>query len=252
MRFTILGCGTSNGVPVISCGCGVCSSKNPKNQRSRASLLVEGEEGEVILVDTSTEFRMQALREGVKRLDAVFFTHSHADHIHGIDDLRPLSHRRSIPAYGAVDTMEEITSRFSYIFSAPDTVSAKPRIEPRIIEGEAVRIGSVTMLPIPLLHGNRPIYGYRVGRFAYLTDCSAIPEEGYRKLEGVEVVVIDALRYKPHPTHFHLEGALEAARNIGSSMTYLTHMCHDLEYQQLCTELPEGVEPAYDGLRIEM
>jgi phosphoribosyl 1,2-cyclic phosphate phosphodiesterase len=252
MRFTILGCGTSNGVPVIGCSCPVCASQSPKNNRTRASLWIEGDGGESVLIDTSTEFRFQALREGVDRIDAVLYTHSHADHIHGIDDLRPLSHRQPIPAYGSRATMEEITERFSYIFSSIGPGGGKPQIEPHVIEDGPVREGSVSLLPVPLLHGDMPIYGYRVGDFAYLTDCSAIPEEGYVLLEGVEVLVIDALRYRPHPTHFHLEAALEAARNIGSPATYLTHMCHDLEYFRLLDELPEGVEPAYDGLSIEM
>lgn len=248
MRVTVLGCGTSNGVPVIGCRCPVCTSGEPKNRRTRASLLLSGEEGEELVIDTSTEFRLQALRAGIRRLDAVFYTHSHADHIHGIDDLRPLTHRRSLPVYGGPETMEEITSRFPYIFSGPGGEGSRPKIVPRRLEGEAVRVGTLELLPVPLLHGSMPIYGYRCGAFAYLTDCSAVPQESFDLLAGVEALVIDALRYRSHPTHFNLQEALTAAERIGSRRTYLTHMCHDLEYHRLLSELPEGVEPAYDGL----
>lgn len=251
MRAVVLGCGTSNGVPVIGCSCEVCRSQHPKNRRSRASLLIEGDQGETIVIDTATEFRLQALREGVDHVDAVFYTHSHADHIHGIDDLRPLSHHGPIPAYGSRSTLEEITTRFSYIFSSPGRRGGKPQIEPRLLEGEAVQVGSVSLLPVPLLHGEMPIFGFRVGGLAYLTDCSAIPEEGYALLAGVELLIIDALRYRPHPTHFHLEAALEAVRRIGSRRSYITHMCHKLDYAQLLEELPPGVAPAYDGLVLE-
>jgi phosphoribosyl 1,2-cyclic phosphate phosphodiesterase len=252
MRITVLGCGTSNGVPVIGCGCEVCTSGDQRNKRSRASVLITGDEGDAVLVDTSTEFRYQALREGLTRLDAVFYTHSHADHIHGIDDLRPLSHRGSIPAYGSRGTINELTARFPYIFNGPGGAGARPQIEPRVLSGGPEQVGSVEMVPVPLLHGDMPIYGYRSGSFAYLTDCSAIPEESYGLLSGVEVLIIDALRYRSHPTHFNVEEALSAAKRIGSGRTFLTHMCHDLEYNRLLSELPDGVEPAYDGLSLEL
>jgi len=252
VEFTILGSGTSTGVPVVGCSCPVCSSDDPRDRRSRASVWLRS--GEVsILFDTSTEFRLQALAAGIRYIDAVFLTHAHADHVHGIDDLRPLTHHRQIPVYGSDATLCEIEERFSYIFRHSQIGGGKPRLMLERIDspvtiypgggGEATEV-----VPIPLFHGELPILGYRAGSFAYLTDCSEIPEPSYGLLSGVEVVVIDALRFRPHPTHFNVEEALEAVRRIGAHTAYFTHLCHEVSYRELEAALPEGVHPAYDGL----
>lgn len=267
LEFTILGSGTSMGVPVLGCSCPVCSSDDPKDTRSRASLLLEAE-GLSILFDTATEFRLQALAAGVDHLDAVFFTHAHADHIHGIDDLRPLNHHRPIPIYGSARTLGEIERRFSYIFHRSTGGGAKPHLtlnpipeetgaevrlerDPVLIEKTNVS-GKVDIVPIPVYHGELPIFGFRVGSFAYLTDCNFIPEESYHLLEGVGVVVIDALRFRSHPTHFNIEQALEAVDRIGAHTAFLTHLCHEVGYGELLDTLPAGVYPAYDGLRYKL
>jgi phosphoribosyl 1,2-cyclic phosphate phosphodiesterase len=246
---TILGSGTSHGVPVIACICPVCRSKNPKNHRSRASALVRGAEDEVILFDTAPEFRLQALREGIAHIDAVFYTHAHADHLHGLDDLRPLSFNGPIPLYGSAETMDEIRRRFSYIFSSGQEGGGKPKVLLKPIGPEDhITIGSLEVIPIPLLHGSLPVFGYRIGPFAYLTDCNIIPEYSYELLKGVRFVVIDALRPEPHPTHFSFGQALEAVRKIGAEKAWFTHLTHDVDHEDIRRMLPTGVEPAWDGL----
>jgi phosphoribosyl 1,2-cyclic phosphate phosphodiesterase len=252
--FTILGSGTSTGVPVLGCSCRVCRSKDPKDRRSRASLWVEAG-GLSILFDTATEFRLQALAAGIGSLDALFVTHAHADHIHGLDDLRTLSHHGEIPLYSSPSTLEEIENRFSYIFRGLRTGGGKPRIRlsPVYAEGEPVRLpgpeGELSVLPVPIFHGSMPILGYRIGPFAYLTDCSEIPQKSYRLLEGVQVLVVDGLRFRPHPTHFSVDQAIAAVRRIGAQEAYLTHLCHEVSYRELAEYLPDGIHPAFDGLK---
>jgi phosphoribosyl 1,2-cyclic phosphate phosphodiesterase len=235
-----------------------------------------------ILFDTSTEFRLQALAAGIRRIDAVFLTHAHADHVHGLDDLRPMTHHSPIPVYGSAATLSEIEERFSYIFRNSQLGGGKPRLVLERLEapvtispagddrygtdggrpgaerpgadrpGEerrgAGRPGALEVVPIPLFHGELPILGFRVGSFAYLTDCSEIPDSSYALLDGVELLVIDALRFRPHPTHFNVEEALEAVERIGARRAYFTHLCHEVSYRELEAALPEGVHPAYDGL----
>jgi phosphoribosyl 1,2-cyclic phosphate phosphodiesterase len=242
---------------MIGCDCAVCTSENPKNRRTRASILVEtdrkpeGEiDGPVILIDTATEFRIQAIREGIRRLDAVFITHVHADHVHGLDDIRPLTSRKPLPLYASRADVEEIRQRFGYIFRPTQVGGGKPKIRTANLGREGVRIGRVRVLPIPIKHGTMDIYGYRIGKFAYLTDCNGIPESSYRLLEGLRVLVIGALRHEPHPTHFSVQEALDATKRISPGSAYLTHICHRLDHEQLARELPAGVMPAFDGLQV--
>lgn len=254
MRVRVLGSGTSNGVPVVGCGCPVCTSANTRNKRTRASVLIS--EGTTnILIDTATEFRLQAVAAGIDHLDGIFFTHAHADHTHGLDDVRSLTRKKPVDVYADPLTRDEILQRFSYIFRPKPNSGAIPRVNIHSLPGRpdgTVRCGGVEVRPIPIFHGKMEIRGYRVGGVAYLTDCSFIPESSFALLEGLDLLILDALRYKPHPTHFSVDEALSVIRRIAPGRALLTHMCHDLEYGRLATELPEGVSPAYDGLEIEL
>ncbi|MFN2312299.1 MAG: MBL fold metallo-hydrolase [Spirochaetia bacterium] len=251
MKIRFLGTGTSNGVPVIGCECAVCRSQNPRNKRSRASILVEFQ-GARVLVDAGPDLRQQALAAELSTIDAVLFTHGHADHTHGIDDLRVFTWERPLPAYGSEYTMAGLRRTFAYIMDPEHWTAGRPQVESHVLNGEAVAVGDARVLPIPIMHGKRRIYGYRFGRFAYLTDCSAIPDESYGLLEGVDVVVLDALRRRAHPTHFTVDEAVAEARRLGVSQAYLTHMCHDLDHDELAASLPPEIQPAYDGLEIEL
>ncbi len=251
MKIRVLGSGTSSGVPVIGCNCPVCTSGNPKNKRSRASVLIEVNE-HIILIDTATEFRLQAVAAGIRRVDAILFTHAHADHVHGLDDLRPLSHRKAIEVYADAQTRTEIENRFSYIFAPPGQGGGVPQIRMHTIGQEHLQISNITVQPVPVFHGSLPILGYRIGPFAYITDCSSIPEKSYELLRDLDVLVIDALRYRPHPTHFSIDEALNVIERISPRRAYLTHLCHNVEHEELSKELPEGVQPAYDGLEIQL
>ncbi|MDX9799778.1 MAG: MBL fold metallo-hydrolase [Spirochaetia bacterium] len=257
MRLTFLGTGTSHGIPVIGCTCDVCKSDNQKNKRTRASVWIESGESS-ILIDTATEFRIQALREGINNVDCVFLTHSHADHIHGIDDLRPLSRYKHIPVYGNKKTITDVKKRFSYINDSAGSGGGKPKlIFTEINENEVTVPGSNTnhenetiIREVKIKHGENDISGYRIGKLAYLTDCSYIPPESFKILEGIEILIIGALRYKPHPTHFSVNEALEMIDKTGCRKAYLTHMCHNLDHEALEKELPPHVRPAWDGLKI--
>ncbi|MDC7227985.1 MAG: MBL fold metallo-hydrolase [Spirochaetales bacterium] len=257
MLVTVLGSGTSFGVPSINCDCPVCTSDDPHDKRTRTSVWIQTENTSVI-IDTSTDFRAQALREKIPSLDALFFTHCHADHIHGIDDIRPFTFHKTIPVYGNEVTIKEFRNRFSYIFMDTQKGGGKPRISLNPIsdkdtaERRTINIGDVELLPVPIKHGKLDVLGYRINNFAYLTDCNLIPESSYEKLDGVEYLVIDALRYQPHPTHFTIPEAIEASRRIGAGKTWLTHLCHDVGHEDLKQELPDGIAPAFDGLKIEI
>ncbi len=251
MRVTFLGTGTSRGVPVVGCRCGVCRSDDPRNQRLRSSILIQGG-GVSVVVDASTDFRQQMLREGVETVDAVVLTHHHADHILGLDDVFPYYVRsgRNLPLYGSRETLGEVRTTFRHLFDCLQ-YPRLARLEPREISGP-FRIGELEFEPVDLLHGDLPILGFRIGSFAYLTDVSRIPDQTWPRLEGLECVVLDALRYRKHPTHFTIAEAVQMAGRIGAQKTYLIHMCHDVDHQNLCAELPAGVEPAYDGLVLEL
>ena len=251
MKLTILGSGTSHGVPVIGCRCSVCLSGDIRNKRTRSSAWLRTDDLS-ILIDTSTDFRAQAIREGIDRLDAAIFTHSHADHLHGLDDIRSLTHDDPVPLYASRKTTNDISNRFDYIFRPTQAGGGKPRVYFRTISDDPFEIGEIEFVPIPVMHGNLPILGFRMGRIAYVTDCSQIDDESIKLLEGVEVLIIGALRYRPHPTHFNVDQAIDAGKSIGSARTILTHMCHDIDHSELAARLPKGFEPAYDGLTVDL
>ena len=252
MKVTILGCATSTGVPIVGCSCPVCMSDNPKNKRTRSSALVQTN-GKNILIDTSTDLRSQALRHGITRLDAVLYTHSHADHTHGIDELRIYNfvNKTVIPCYGNAQTISSIENNFKYIFDGKKSAGGKPKLDLRIIDG-AFEVYGIKIVPVDIYHSNWTILGYRIGNMAYLTDCSGIPEESWDRLHDLDLLVISALRYRPHEAHFNVEQAIDAAKKINPKMTLFTHMGHELDYDALCAKLPLSIFPAYDGMEIEL
>jgi len=262
-RVTVLGSGTSHGVPAIGCRCDVCRSTDPRDQRTRPSILIEiaGEAdsrfaGAVrfILVDTSTDLRAQALANDVRRVDAIFFTHTHADHVFGLDDVRRFNQMQkgSIPCFGAGDTLAALRRMFSYIFEPPaQQGGGLPQLLLWPIAGP-LSLGGIEIVPVPLFHGVLPVLGFRLGSFAYLTDCNQVPDTSVALLSGVRTLIIDALRHRPHSTHFSVDEAIAMAARIGAERTYLTHISHDLGHVATNASLPAGVELAYDGLVLEV
>lgn len=244
----MLGSGTSHGVPMIGCDCAVCTSSDPRDKRTRPSITMALDTG-TILVDTSPELRLQAVANGLKRVDAVLFTHTHADHTHGIDDLRAYNMRQeaSIPLYGSPASMDDIYHRFNYIFEPTWKGGGLPMLDLHPIEGPFELLGR-TIAPVTVLHGQLPVYGYRLGHFAYVTDCSTIPGASMDLLHDLDVLILDALRFRPHPTHFNIEQALEVVAALRPRQTYFTHLTHDVPHQRVSGELPSGVALAYDGL----
>jgi phosphoribosyl 1,2-cyclic phosphate phosphodiesterase len=238
---------------MIGCDCSTCRSADPRDRRLRPSILVEAVDGTSVLVDAGPDLREQALAYGIRRVDAIVFTHGHADHILGLDDVRRFNYmqRRPMACYGDPLTIADIRQAFAYAF---DPVTQKggglPQLVTFTIHG-AFCVGGHEVIPVPLYHGVRPILGLRFGAFAYLTDCNCIPDASWPMLEGLDVVVIDALRDRPHPTHFTVAEAVEASRRIAARRTYFTHMCHDLPHAATSARLPDGVELAYDGLVVE-
>src|SRR4051794_6152513 len=253
LRITVLGSGTSVGVPTIGCHCAVCSSTDPRDNRLRPSILVRYS-GRTVLIDTTPDFRTQALRARVERLDAVLFTHAHADHIMGLDDVRPFNFRQKgqIPIYAAPDTMAAIQRSFPYIFDGIKKESNVPQLDVRLIDGSPFDLFGVEFLPVPILHGSATIYGFRFGAAAYLTDHSDIPPASMDMLRGLDVLFLDALRYKPHPTHTTVDKAVATSRELGARRTFLTHICHDLGHARAESLLPPNVRLAYDGLVIQV
>ena len=247
-----LGSGTSHGVPMIGCRCAVCMSSDPRDRRTRPSAYLSLPGGGRILVDTSPDLREQALRHGVDRVDAVLYTHGHADHVLGLDDMRrfnALQHAR-IPCYGDPVTVGEVRRTFAYIFDANTPAGGGlPEIDLFPLLGPFCLAGH-EIVPVPLWHGRRLVYGYRIGTLAYLTDVSAIPAESWPLLAGVEVVVLDALRHRAHPTHFNIAQALDAVERLGPREAWFTHICHDLPHEETSARLPAGVHLAYDGLSV--
>jgi phosphoribosyl 1,2-cyclic phosphate phosphodiesterase len=253
-RVTVLGSGTSHGVPMIGCTCAVCRSTDPRDRRTRPSIYVDVDHGPKLLVDTSTDLRMQALAHGVTRVDAILFTHSHADHVMGLDDSRRFSQMRkgAIPCYADAQTAASLKKTFYYAFDPGiDKGGGLPQIDLHTIDGR-FSVDGVAIQPVPLMHGSRPIIGFRFGDFAYLTDTNHIPDDSWPLLAGVKTVIIDALRHRPHPTHFTVAEALAALERLKPSQSYLTHICHDLPHVATNESLPAGVELAYDGLAFDI
>jgi len=251
MRVLLLGTGTSSGVPAIGCKCAVCTSSDPKDKRLRPSALVETK-GVSILIDTAPDLRQQALQFGVNRLDAVLYTHDHADHLHGIDDLRAFNFIQwaQIPVYGNIETIERIRKLFDYIFDPNRSEGGgKPMIETCVITGP-FEVKGVKIEPLRVFHGSKEILAFRIGPFAYLTDVSSIPSETIDRIRGVDLLVLDALRHKAHPTHMNFEQAVACAKEIGARRTLLTHFSHSATHKEISEMMPEGIEPAYDGMEI--
>ena len=248
MRLTMLGSGTSTGVPVIGCDCAVCRSSDPRNRRMRPGLRLESARGSLV-IDTSPDFREQALRFGIDRVDAVLYTHPHADHVFGLDDLRIFNFRQhgSIPCFGSAATMERMRQIFTYVFEDGQEGGGKPRLELVAVRAPFDLFGW-SVVPIPVRHGEMEVFGFRVGRFACVTDVNYISEESFALLAGVELLVLSALRYRPHPTHFSLAEAIAVAERIGARRTLLTHIAHDIDHGRLQIPLPPGIELGYDGL----
>lgn len=252
MRWTLLGSGTSTGVPAIGCRCSVCLSSHPRNKRTRCSLWIQHQDRS-FLIDTSVDLRQQALREGVERVDAVLFTHAHADHIYGLDEIRSYNfiQKTAIPCYGSGETLAGVKRAFSYIFSEAPSESAKPQMTAFPIAGPFSLFG-LPVQPIPLLHGRMEVLGYRFGPAAYLTDCNHIPESSRAMLQGLDLLVVSAIGTRPHATHFNLDEALEVIRQLAPRRAFLTHLSHHFDYEKFPPSLPESVALAYDGLRIEI
>ncbi|MDR2662212.1 MAG: MBL fold metallo-hydrolase [Treponema sp.] len=286
MEITVLGSGTSQGVPVIGCSCPVCTSADSRDRRMRSSLYIKGAAGERAVIDTGPEFRLQALGAGLGGLDAVFLTHAHADHVHGLDDIRPLSREKPIPVYGNRQTITEFRERFAYIFKTTQQGGGKPQIDAIPVNGP-VRLGNLVFTPIPVKHGNLDILGWKLeeapgtqrapatgpqtpaapgGQAAlYVTDCTGIPQSSYDLIADrrpPETAIIGGLRVRPHETHFSFEQALRAGLRTGARRVYITHICHDHTHRQIeeyCREFtrkngPAGITmgPAWDGLKVSV
>ena len=257
MRLTFLGTGTSFGVPQIGCACAVCRSTDPHDKRTRSGALIQVGDA-TILIDTPPELRLQLIAAGVGRVDAVIYTHEHADHTAGIDDLRMFSvrARRALPIYGPGETLERLQASFPYIFDAtvrPYEGTSKPSLETHAVEpGRPFAAAGLEVLPLAFWHGHLRVFGYRIGRLAYITDVKMVPPNEREQLRGVDVLVLNALWWRPHPTHLSIAEAIEAARDIGARRTYLTHLTHETGHAELEAQLPAGVAPAYDGLTVEI
>ena len=250
MRVTFLGTGTSVGIPTVGCDCRTCLSDDPRDTRLRTSVLIE-HEGHNILIDASTDFRQQALRIGLKHLDAILFTHSHADHCFGLDDARPIMFRRgAIPVFATEETWKGLRRIYAYAFE-PSAYPGVPRIIPHRIEGVFNLLG-LDIEPLTVIHGQLAVTAFRIGRFAYVTDCNEIPDETCARIVGLDLLVIDALRFKKHPTHMTLDQSLSYIHRLKPRQALLTHISHDIKHAETSGHLPEGVEIAYDGLRLEV
>jgi len=259
MKLTFLGTGTSFGVPVVGCGCSVCTSSDARDRRTRHGALLSWDDGRTVLVDTPPELRLQLVREGVTRVDAVWFTHVHADHLHGIDDLRifSLRGRRSIEGFASADTRTVLERRFDYIFGPggrTDPGSSRPEIALHPIRpGEPREVVGERFLPLEVPHGSMQVLGFRVGSLGYITDAKRLPPDTLAALEGIRVLVLNALWWgNPHPNHFNVEEAVEMAERVGAERTFLTHLSHRVSHRELESGLPASVRPAYDGLTVEL
>jgi len=254
MVLTVLGCGTSTGVPLIHCKCTVCRSKNQKNKRLRASAWVQVR-GKSFLIDTATDLRQQAMRAKIPRIDAVLYTHPHADHIHGIDELRSFNfiQKSEIPVYGNAWTCDELKTKFPYIFDpGPVEGGGIPLLSLHLIQAHDpfIEVLGEKIVPLPLSHGSKECVGYRIDSVAYVTDCNYIPPLSMERMQGLSVLVLDCLRLEPHGTHFNLDQALDTVSRLKPKKTYLTHLGHEFDYTKQRKKLPKGVSFAYDGLII--
>jgi len=251
LKITVLGSGTSVGVPTPGCHCAVCSSSDPRDNRLRPSVLLQYGDRNVV-IDTTPDFRTQILRAGADRLDAVLFTHSHADHIMGLDDVRPFNFRQraSIPIFASEDTLCAIRRCFQYIFDDEEQQSSVPHVETHTLNGASFELFGQEFVPVRLLHGHASIYGFRFGRAAYLTDHSDIPEESMERLRGLDVLFLDALRHKPHPTHSTVERSIKTVERLAPRTAFFTHISHDLPHQKTEDALPPNIRLAYDGMEI--
>jgi phosphoribosyl 1,2-cyclic phosphate phosphodiesterase len=249
----VLGSGTSVGVPMIGCRCKVCTSSDPRDKRLRPSVLLKIG-GKRILIDTSPDFRYQALRAGMESLDAILYTHSHADHILGLDDVRPFNfmQRRDIPIYASPETLRTIEKTFEYVFDSTPTLSSRPRLAPSTFGEEAIDVEGIEIQPIRASHGRGTVHGFRFLNSAYLTDHNAIPPESLEKLSGLDVLFLDALRNNPHPTHSTVEESLRTVEALKPKQAFFTHISHDLPHGATESRLPPHVRLAYDGLEIPL
>lgn len=258
MKLQFLGTGTSFGIPVIGCSCAACTSADPRDQRTRHGALIQSDDGRTnILIDTPPELRLQLLRAGVKHLDAVWYTHAHADHTHGIDDLRVFSHdaNEMLNTYAEASCAAFLRRKFDYIFDESYQPMGGPKVNLALHEmkaGVPVRIGGIELLPLAFPHGDTEAYGFRVGDLGYVTDAKEVPDSALAALAGVRVLVLNALWFgHPHPTHMTIDEAVDTARAIGAEQTWLTHLTHRVVHQQAEAQLPSGVRLAYDGLVVE-
>ena len=256
MKLTFLGTGTSFGVPQLGCGCAVCRSTDPRDKRTRVGAVVESAGGTRVLIDTPPELRLQLINARIDSVDAVLFTHQHADHTHGIDDLRAITIRRSapLPMYGPGETLDDLARKFRYIFDEgirPLPGTSKPEGKACVIDADqAFVVGDLEITAVRVPHGSVTVFGYRIGPLAYVTDAKSLPASAVDRLAGAQVLVVNALFRREHPTHMSLDEALATGRAIGAERTYLTHLTHDNFHADLEAELPPGVFPAFDGLTV--
>ncbi|MGE5731397.1 MAG: MBL fold metallo-hydrolase [Gemmatimonas sp.] len=257
MKLTFLGTGTSFGVPKVGCYCDVCRSPDPRDKRNRVGAVVESSRGTRLLIDTPPELRLQLIAAGIDRVDAVAFTHDHADHTHGIDDLRAITVNREapLPIYGPAQTLDDLAKKFRYIFDGIQALpgTSKPEGKAHVVEpGQSFSVADLEVTPVRVPHGNVTVFAYRIGPLAYVTDAKSIPPDAMELLRGASVLVINALFRTEHPTHLSIPEAVDAARAIGAERTYLTHLTHDNFHADLEAELPRGIAPAFDGLTVRI